>query len=604
MALLPRMNIARRSVENKAVGSNSCALHEANPTNARSVLSQVIKAPQSAMKPASKARAGWKIGISNQVAAAISDAVAARKPRVLRSPAAPSRLFALDDHVPRSPVAPSRLFAPDNHVPCSPVAPSRLFALSDPTPHVVRSSLHYVETAALSAAMQAAEAVVARVVGTAERRATVVEPERVVQARVSKYSTAPARRKEEAVVARAVGTAEVVKPAPLAGLKRRATVVEPERVVQARVSKYSTAPAGRREEDALTKPTAAVPDSAYDSADSQATVVEQDLPAEIKMCKIAKPSRAYSSLRTLAGQAAEAPPTVSSSSVASSSVAEFKLDVAQSLRDWDDIDAEDSDDPQMVSEYISDIIEYLRERELVTMPNPAYMTMQKKLTWDMRRELVNWIVKIHYQLRLLPETLFLAVNILDRFLCKRKIRARWLQLIGVTAVMVACKYGESVTPHLSDFIYLAGNSCTAQEILTTEIVILTALDFDMSYPNPMTFLRRVSKAEGYNKQTRAVAQYLMEVCIMDHRLMQYPPSKIAAAGIYLGRRMLESGPWTANLRHYSGYTEEEIEPLVAVMLDHVLATPDDEFVFRKYQKRRFLAASDFCFEWAAYHHQN
>ncbi|KAJ2080811.1 G2/mitotic-specific cyclin [Coemansia sp. S100] len=516
------------------------------------------------MKPASKARAGWKIGTSNQVAAAISDAVAARKPRVLRSPAAPSRLFALDDHVPRSPVAPSRLFAPDNHVPRSPVAPSRLFALSDPTPHVVRSSLHYVETAALSAAMQAAEAVVARV----------------------------------------VGTAEVVKPAPLAGLKRRATVVEPERVVQARVSKYSTAPAGRREEDALTKPTAAVPDSAYDSADSQATVVEQDLPAEIKMCKIAKPSRAYSSLRTLAGQAAEAPPTVSSSSVASSSVAEFKLDVAQSLRDWDDIDAEDSDDPQMVSEYISDIIEYLRERELVTMPNPAYMGKQKDLTWDMRRELVNWIVEIHYQLRLLPETLFLAVNILDRFLCKRNVPARRLQLIGVTAVMVACKYEESVTPHLSDFIYLAGNSCTAQEILTTEIVILTALDFDMSYPNPMTFLRRVSKAEGYNEQTRAVAQYLMEVCIMDHRLMQYPPSKIAAAGIYLGRRMLESGPWTANLRHYSGYTEEEIEPLVAVMLDHVLATPDDEFVFRKYQKRRFLAASDFCFEWAAYHHQN
>ncbi|KAJ2255818.1 G2/mitotic-specific cyclin [Coemansia sp. RSA 455] len=532
-------------------------------------------------KPASRAHAGRRIGSSNQVAAAISDAVAARKPRVPRSPVAPSRLFALDD----------------------------------PTPHVVRSSLHAVSTAALSAAMQAAEAVVARVVGIAKvvkpaplaglkRRATVIEPGRAVLAKVSKYSTAPARRKEEAVVARVVGTAEVVKPAPLAGLKRRATVVEPERVVQARVSKYSTAPAGRKEEDALTKPTATVPDSAYDSADSQATVVEQDLPADIKMRKIAKPSRAYSSLRTLAGQPAEAPPTVSSSSVASSSVAEFKLDVAESLRDWDDIDAEDSDDPLMVSEYISDIIEYLRKRELVTMPNPAYMAKQKELTWDMRRELVNWIVEIHYQLRLLPETLFLAVNILDRFLCKRSIPARRLQLIGVTAVMVACKYEESVTPHISDFIYLAGNSCTAQEILTTEIAILTALDFDMSYPNPMTFLRRVSKAEGYNTPTRTVAEYLMEVCIMDHRLMQYPPSKIAAAGIYLGRRMLGSGPWTANLRHYSGYTEDELEPLVAVILDHVLATPDDEFVFRKYQKSRFLAASDLCFEWAVAYHQN
>ncbi|KAJ2069032.1 hypothetical protein GGI16_009488, partial [Coemansia sp. S142-1] len=264
------------------------------------------------MKPTSRAHAGRKIGSSNQVAAAISDAVAARKPRVPRSPVAPSRLFALDDPVTRSPVAPSMLFALDDHVPRSPAAPSRLFALDDPAPHVVRSSLHSVSTAALSAAMQAAEAVVARV----------------------------------------VGTAEVVMPAPLAGLKRRATVVEPERVVQARVSKYSTAPAGRKEEDALAKPTAAVPDSAYDSADSQATVVEQDLSADIKMRKIAKPSRAYSSLRTLAGQPAEAPPAVSSSSVASSSVADPKLDVAETKPDWDDIDAEDSDDPQMVSEYI------------------------------------------------------------------------------------------------------------------------------------------------------------------------------------------------------------------------------------------------------------
>ncbi|KAJ2099594.1 hypothetical protein IW146_009741, partial [Coemansia sp. RSA 922] len=134
----------------------------------RSVLSQVIKPLHNAMKPASRAHAGRKIGSSNQAAAAISGAVAARKPCVPRSPVAPSRLFALDDHAPRSPVAPSRLFALDDHVPRSPAAPSRLFALDDPAPHVVRSSIHSVSTAALSAAMQAAEAVVARVVGTAE----------------------------------------------------------------------------------------------------------------------------------------------------------------------------------------------------------------------------------------------------------------------------------------------------------------------------------------------------------------------------------------------------------------------------------------------------
>ncbi|KAJ2068522.1 G2/mitotic-specific cyclin [Coemansia sp. S155-1] len=559
MAILPRMNIARSSDENKAVGSSSGALQGAKQTNVRSVLSQVIKPPHNAMKPASKVSAGNKATAAAKYSTAhIMASLAARKPRVPLEEVDHSKAHVFRDPTPhvvrtrRAQPAPPVVVADTQAMAAPPVksfdAASSLNAL--------RSTLPAVPTAALSAAMQAAEAVVARV----------------------------------------VGSTEVVKPAPLAGQKRRANVIEPERVVQAKVSKYSTAPAGRKEE-VTAKPT--VPDS--DSADSQATVVEQDPPADIKMRKIAKPSRAYSSLRTLAGQAAEAPPTVSSSSVASSSVAEFKLDVAESLRDWDDIDAEDSDDPLMVSEYISDIIEYLRKRELVTMPKPTYMGKQKDLTWEMRRVLVNWMVQIHYQLRMLPETLFLAVNILDRFLSKRQVAVRKFQLVGLTAVMVACKYEESTTPHIDDFVYLAGNSYTAKEILNTEVFILTVLEFDMSYPNPMTFLRRVSKAEDYNMQTRTVAKYLMEICLVDHRLMQYPPSQIAAAGIYLGRRMLESGPWTANLRHYSGYTEDELEPLVAVMLDHLLSTPADEFVFLKYQHRRFLTVSNFCFDWAAYH---
>ncbi|KAJ2755764.1 G2/mitotic-specific cyclin [Coemansia pectinata] len=474
-------------------------------------------------------------------------------------------------------------------VPLSAVDHSKAQVFRDPTPHVVRARR----------AQPAPPAVVADTQAMAAPPVKSFNAPRSLNALRGSFPSAPkaavsaAMQAAQAVVTRVVATAEIVKPAPLAGQKRRTNVVEPERVVQAKVSKYSTAPAGRREETSA-KPTASVPDS--DSADSQATVVEHDLPADVKLRKIAKPSRAFSSLRTLAGQAAEAAPAASTMSVADSEVT-----VTENVCDWDDIDAEDSDDPLMVSEYITDIIEYLRERELKTMPNPAYMGKQKELTWEMRRVLVNWIVQIHYQLRMLPETLFLAVNIVDRFLSKRQVAVGKFQLVGLTALMLACKYEETTTPHIEDFVYLAGNSYTAKEILNTEVFMLTVLGFDMSYPNPMTFLRRVSKAEDYNMQTRTVAKYLMEICLVDHRLMQYPPSQIAAAGIYLGRRMLESGLWTANLRHYSGYTEDELEPLVAVMLDHLLATPADEFVFLKYQHRRYLAVSNFCFDWAAYH---
>ncbi|KAJ2821169.1 G2/mitotic-specific cyclin, partial [Coemansia sp. 'formosensis'] len=508
------------------------------------------------------------------------------------------------------------LAARKTRVPLSAVNANKAQLFLDPAPHVAHAR-HTQPTLATvvvaSATKKAAQAVVARVVATAvitkpappagQKRCTnVIEPERAVQAKVSKYSTAPTAHKAEASAEPSASVPDYDSDSA----DSQVTTVEYELPADAKLRKIAkpsrafsslrTLAGQTAEVDASSKPSASVPDSDTDSADSQVTIVEHELPADTKQRKIAKPSRAFLSLSTLAGQAAEATPVADAPSVIFS-----EPTLVETVCDWEDIDAEDSDDPLMVSEYITDIIEYLRERELETMPNPAYMGKQKELTWDMRRVLVNWIVETHYQLRMLPETLFLAINILDRFLSKRQVAVGKFQLVGLTALMLACKYEESKIPHIKDFAYLAGNSFTVKEILNAEVFMLTVLGFDMSYPNPMTFLRRVSKAEDYNIQTRTVAKYLMEICLVDHRLMQYTPSQIAAASIYLGRRMLESGPWNPNLRHYCGYTEAELEPLVAVMLDHLLVTPADESVFLKYQHRDYLAVSDFCLNWATYY---
>ena len=62
---------------------------------------------------------------------------------------------------------------------------------------------------------------------------------------------------------------------------------------------------------------------------------------------------------------------------------------------WEDLDAEDADDPLMVSEYVVDIFNYLKEVEQTTMPNPNYMEMQRDLAWKMRGILNDWLVQVH-----------------------------------------------------------------------------------------------------------------------------------------------------------------------------------------------------------------
>lgn len=213
----------------------------------------------------------------------------------------------------------------------------------------------------------------------------------------------------------------------------------------------------------------------------------------------------------------------------------------------DDLDTEDLDDPLMAAEYVVEIFDYLRDLELETLPNPHYIDHQPDLEWKMRGILVDWLIEVHTRFRLLPETLFLAVNIIDRFLSAEVVALDRLQLVGVAAMFIASKYEEVLSPHVANFSHVADETFTDKEILDAERHILATLEYNMSYPNPMNFLRRISKADNYDIQTRTLGKYLMEISLLDHRFMCYPQSHVAAAAMYLARLILERGAWVRTL---------------------------------------------------------
>ena len=212
-----------------------------------------------------------------------------------------------------------------------------------------------------------------------------------------------------------------------------------------------------------------------------------------------------------------------------------------------DLDAEDVEDPLMVAEYVVEIFDYMHELEIQTMANPNYMDNQSELEWKMRGILVDWLLEVHTRFRLLPETLFLAVNIIDRFLSSKIVQLDRLQLVGVTAMFIASKYEEVLSPHVQNFRHVADDGFTEEEILQAEKFVLQALDWDLSYPNPMNFLRRISKADNYDVQTRTLGKYLLEISCLDYRFIEYPPSLIAAASMYLARMVLERGEWVREI---------------------------------------------------------
>lgn len=148
---------------------------------------------------------------------------------------------------------------------------------------------------------------------------------------------------------------------------------------------------------------------------------------------------------------------------------------------------------------------------------------------------------------MLPETLFIAVNLIDRFLSARAVVVAKLQLVGITCLLIAAKYEEICAPSIKNLVYLCQESCTEKDIQDAEKYILKTINWDLSYPTPITFLRRISKADGFDAQSRTLAKYLVEIYCLEWRMISHPPSVIAAAGMWLARLVLDREEWVRRI---------------------------------------------------------
>jgi hypothetical protein len=106
------------------------------------------------------------------------------------------------------------------------------------------------------------------------------------------------------------------------------------------------------------------------------------------------------------------------------------------------------------------------------MANPSYMDAQTEIEWSMRKTLVDWLLQVHLRYHMLPETLWIAINIVDRFLSRRVVSLVKLQLVGVTAMFIASKYEEIMAPSVEEFAFMTENGYTRDEILKGEKIIL------------------------------------------------------------------------------------------------------------------------------------
>ncbi|KXX76529.1 G2/mitotic-specific cyclin-4 [Madurella mycetomatis] len=255
---------------------------------------------------------------------------------------------------------------------------------------------------------------------------------------------------------------------------------------------------------------------------------------------------------------------------------------------------EEAWDVSMVAEYGEEIFTYMKELEANMLPDPHYMDIQTEIQWSMRSVLMDWLVQVHHRFCLLPETLFLTTNYIDRFLSVKVVSLGKLQLVGATALFVAAKYEEINCPSVQEIVYMVDSGYTADEIIKAERFMLSMLQFELGWPGPMSFLRRISKADDYDLETRTLAKYFLEITIMDERFVGSPPSFIAAGAHCISRLFLDKGDWTPAHVHYSGYTLSQLKPLIQTIFE-CCHDPRKHHgaVFEKYSSPKYKQSATF-----------
>jgi cyclin B len=233
-------------------------------------------------------------------------------------------------------------------------------------------------------------------------------------------------------------------------------------------------------------------------------------------------------------------------------------------------------------------------REHEFMPEANYMQTQPQINAKMRSILNDWLYEVHRKYKLRHETLFLAICVIDSYLSKACISRRRFQLVGVTALLIAAKVEEIEPPQLADLVYVTDNSYSKQDILDMEMAMLGTLGFRVAAPTAAHFLlhlQAVSRtplaatrtergsmpASGSSPGThrneeaaaaavppsereKDLAWYIMELSLLDVRIVRHRPSHVAASALLLSGRLVGQRPaWPASVAGLCGLAERELE---------------------------------------------
>ncbi|KAH9677025.1 putative cyclin-B3-1 [Citrus sinensis] len=197
-----------------------------------------------------------------------------------------------------------------------------------------------------------------------------------------------------------------------------------------------------------------------------------------------------------------------------------------------------------------------------------------------------WVMEVHLKFDLMPETLYLMVILLDRYLSEVKIKKNEMQLVGLTSLLLASKYEDFWHPRVKDLISIS-ETYTRDHMLRMEKLMLKKLKFRLNVPTPYVFMLRFLKAAQSDTKLEHLAFYLVELSLVQYEALKFKPSLLCASAIYVARCTLQMTPvWTPLLAKHAQYDVPQIRDCAEMILKFhkVAKNAQLKVTFEKYMR--------------------
>ncbi|WVW80637.1 hypothetical protein I302_102623 [Kwoniella bestiolae CBS 10118] len=252
--------------------------------------------------------------------------------------------------------------------------------------------------------------------------------------------------------------------------------------------------------------------------------------------------------------------------------------------------------PYFEEDYSDEIVAYMHSMDNSTLASAELMDMQPELQWFMRPYLIDFLIEVHQQFRLRPEVLYLAMNIVDRYVSKRVVYKKHYQLVGCAALWIAAKFedGKDKVPLVRELAEMCCKAYDESAFIQMEGHVLSTIGWNIGHPSAEAWLRINTTGHNYeDPKVQNMARFLMEITLF-HREFVGIQSSLVASGALMLARFICGKARKPVARH------ENVAVRIALAIDKHFAEKLEqvsEIVIRKYAPTYYGRCSTICREW-------